>query len=172
MRPQLIPATVLPPAAKAGRKSQLGLIPGAVAVLSMLCMTVACGQRSTHPSDASGGAPVSTSAEAGSAPAAAAAAAAAPVAAAAHPILGQWTLLDTDEAAYCQSQQAFTPDSSTSVKDGKTSTGHPIYNVQAKFVDVSYGGPNFEQWDVNGPDDLTLELISPYSVTSCRYHRA
>jgi hypothetical protein len=125
------------------------------------------GGRSTASTNVAGG---STGADAGSPPVAAAAAA--PTGAAVNPIFGQWTLVDTNEAAYCQSQQEFTADSSTSVKDGKTSTGHPIYNVQAKFVDVSYGGPNFEQWDVNGPDDLTLELISPYSVTSCRYHRS
>ncbi len=99
------------------------------------------------------------------------AAAAAPRPAGGNPIFGRWTLLDTD-ATYCQSSQEFTAGSSTTVRAGVTSTGHPIYNVQAKFVDVSYGGPNFEQWDVNGPDDLTLQLISPYSVTSCRYHRS
>ncbi len=79
----------------------------------------------------------------------AAAPAAAPTAAEARPILGQWTLVDTDKAAYCpQSSQTFTADSGTSVRDGKTSTGHLIYDVKPTFVYVSYGGPNTEQWDV------------------------
>jgi len=89
-----------------------------------------------------------------------------------NPIFGQWTLVDTDQAANCQTSQEFDADSATAVRGGVTSTGHPIYNVQATFVDVSYGGPNFEQWDVNGPNDLTLDLINPYGMLSCRYHRA
>jgi len=154
------------PAGEAPRKSRLGLIVGAATVLSVLGMLDGCGGHSTQSSDASAGAAAPAGSDASSP------AAAAPSAASANPILGRWTLLDTDEAAYCQSQQEFTPDSGTSVKGGATSTGHPIYNVKPTVVDVSYGGPNFEEWDVDGPDDLTLKLISPYSVTSCRYHRS
>jgi len=136
-------------------------------VLSLLATVGACGgHRSTAAADASGGAAASTSADAGGPPAAAA-----PSAAGANPILGRWTLVDTDKAAYCQSSQEFTADTGTSVLAGKTSTGHLIYDVKPTLVYVSYGGPNTEQWDVNGPDDLTLEQVSPYSVNSCRYHR-
>ena len=164
------PTPAGPPAGgKAPRKSHFGLIAGGVVVVSLLYAVGACGHRSAKPAGASAGAPVAN-ADASAPPAAAPAAAAS--AAGANPILGQWTLVDTDKAAYCQSSQAFTPDSGTSVLAGKTSTGRPIYDVKPTFVYVSYGGPNTEQWDVNGPDDLTLELVSPYSVTSCRYHRA
>ncbi len=142
-------------------------------VLSLLATVSACGgHHSTAPAatGASGGGAASTSADAGGPPTAAAATA--PSAAGANPILGQWTLVDTDQAAYCQSSQTFNADTGTSVLAGKTSTGHVIYDVKPTFVYVSYGGPNTETWNVNGPDDLTLQLVSPYSVTSCRYHRA
>ena len=167
MNPGSTPAN--PPPGKASRKSHFGMIAGGVVVLSLLYAMGACGHRSTKPADASADAPAASADASG---AAAAAPTAAPTAAVANPILGQWTLVDTDKAAYCQSSQEFTADSGTSVRDGKTSTGHLIYDVKPTFVYVSYGGPNTEQWDVNGPDDLTLDLVSPYSVTSCRYHRA
>jgi hypothetical protein len=155
---------------KAPRMSRPDLIGGLVVGLSMLCLVAACGShQATPPSGASGGAPVA-SADAAGPPAAAPSGVQS--AAGGNPILGRWTLVDTSEAAYCQSSQEFTADSGTSVLAGKTSTGHPIYDVKPTFVYVSYGGPNTEQWNVNGPDDLTLELVSPYSVTSCRYHRA
>lgn len=157
------------PGGKTSRKSHFGLIAGGVVVLSLPYAMGACGHRSAKPSDASAAAPVA-SADAGGT--AAAAPAAAPSGAGANPILGQWTLVDTDKAASCQSSQTFTADTGTSVLAGKTSTGHLIYDVKPTSVYVSYGGPVTEQWDVNGPDDLTLEQVSPYSVNSCRYHRA
>jgi hypothetical protein len=160
------PPAAPPPDGKAPRKSHLGLIVGGAAILFVLYLISGSGHGGSKSSVGVSGAPESASADAGSAPVAVAA----PTAAGANPILGRWTLLDTD-ATYCQSFQEFSAGGSTTVRAGVTSTGHPIYNMQPKFVDVSYGGPNFEQWDVNGPDDLTLELISPYSVTSCRYHR-
>ena len=103
---------------KTPRKSHFGLIAGGVVVLSLLYAVGACGHRSAKPADAAAAAP-GASADAGGA--AAAAPAAAPSAAGANPILGQWTLVDTDKAAYCQTSQAFTADSGTSVRDGKTS---------------------------------------------------
>lgn len=157
------------PGGRPSRASHFGVIAGALVALSLLYGLGGCGNRSPKASEAAGGAPIATGTDAGGPPDAESAAA---PSASGNPILGQWTLVDTDKAAYCQTSQEFTADSGTRVFGGKTSTGHLIYNVQPKFVDVSYGGPNIEQWDVNGPDDLTLELTSPYSVTSCRYHRA
>jgi hypothetical protein len=161
------PPVATPPGAKPPRKSHLALIAGAAAVVFLLYLMGAFGHGSTKSSQ--GGAAQSTSV-AQAAPEAPAAAAATAVGV--NPILGQWTLVDTDQAANCQSSQEFTADSSTQVRGGETSTARPIYNVKPNVVDVSYGGPNFEEWDVNGPDDLTLQLINPYGLLSCRYHRS
>ncbi len=91
------------------------------------------------------------------------------------PIQGQWNLVDTDQAAYCQTYQEFRSDGSeTDVRGGATHTHDAkgiVYDVKLTYVLVSYGGPNYETWNLTGPDDLTLMLTSPYSVTSCRYHR-
>ncbi len=153
------------PPAKAPRKSHFALIAGVLAILFVLYLMGAFGHKSSRSSNVGAGASLSTSTGAGAAPSA-------PAAAGGNPILGRWTLVDTALAAYCQSSQEFTPDSGTQVLGGKTSTGRLIYNVKATSVDVSYGGPNTEEWDVNGPDDLTLRLINPYGETSCRYHRS
>jgi hypothetical protein len=56
-----------------------------------------------------------------------------------------------------------------------------IYVVQPTYVEVGYGGPNIEEWELNGTDDITLRMMSPGTVgysdvgaeaqTNCRYHR-
>ena len=87
-----------------------------------------------------------------------------------NPILGRWTLIDADMIDVCKAHREFAPVTDAQARGGP----HPIYNVQATYVDVSYGGPNFEEWDINGPNDLTLRLGGPYvtSKSSCRYHRS
>jgi hypothetical protein len=150
------PPLTLQSSANANRPSRLGGAATSLVALSLLSTLAACGHPSAQPS-----------ADAGSAPAPAATGQSG-----ANPILGKWTLIDTNNAAYCQTSQEFTADSSTFVKGGTTSTAQPIYDVKPTAVYVSYGGPNMEEWDVTGPDDLTLQLTSPYSVMSCRYHRA
>jgi hypothetical protein len=166
MNNESAPPAPPPPEGKAPRKSHLGLIAGGAAVLFVLYLISGSG----HGGAKSGGADAAVSSSAGGS--SAQEAAAAPRAAGGNPILGRWNLLDTD-ATYCQSYQEFTASSSTSVVNGVKSTGRPIYNVHPDGkVIVGYGGTRFEEWDVNGPDDLNLLLISPYSVTSCRYHRA
>ena len=160
--------------AKAPRKSHLALIAGVLVVLFVLYLMGAFGHGSKSRIAASAPSAADTAAAASPMTPAAAASPMAPAAAmtGGNPILGRWTLVDTNMAAYCQSSQEFTADSSTTVKGGQTSTGRPSYLVGATAVTVSYGGPNAEEWDVNGPDDLTLRLNNPYGQANCRYHRS
>jgi hypothetical protein len=94
-----------------------------------------------------------------------------------NPMFGTWTLLDANMAAYCKAEREF-----KSYADAKANNEVPaIYVVQPTYVEVSYGGPNSEVWDLHGPDDVTLRMSSPTSVgysevgaeaqTNCRYHR-
>jgi len=94
-----------------------------------------------------------------------------------NPLFGTWTLVDTNMAAYCKAEREF-----MSYEDAKARGERPaIYVVQPTYVAVGYGGPNSEEWDLNGPDDVTLRLNSPATVgysaveaqaqTNCRYHR-
>ena len=155
MNEALQPPAAPPPGAKPLGKSHFKLIAGGIGVISLLYLMGAFGHGSTPSSSATDSASVAS--------------------AGGNPIVGQWTLLDTAEAAYCQTYQEFKSNgSATDVRAGVTSS-HPakaiIYDVKPTYVLVSYGGPNYETWQVNGPDDLTLMLTSPYRVTSCRYHR-
>lgn len=94
-----------------------------------------------------------------------------------NPILGTWTLVDTDMAAVCRTERVF-----ETYEDAKAQHEVPaIYVVQPTYVEVGYGGPNMEEWELHGPDDITLRMISPRSVgysevgantqSNCRYHR-
>jgi hypothetical protein len=91
------------------------------------------------------------------------------------PIQGQWNLVDTDQAAYSQTYQDFRSDgSATDVKGGVRhayGVKEIVYDVKPTYVVMSYGGPNYETWNLTGPDDLPLTLTSPYSVKRCRYRR-
>lgn len=95
-----------------------------------------------------------------------------------NPILGTWALVDTNMAAVCKAERVF-----RTYEDAKGRHEVPaIYVVQPTYVEVGYGGPNIEEWELHGPDDITLRMISPASVgysgspgglaqTNCRYHR-
>jgi hypothetical protein len=150
-----------PPAAKAMKKSHVGLIVGAVVVVGLLWMmagghssggtgaaATATGSDSTAAADASGG----------------------------NPLLGKWSLVDPADAAYCPTTQEFTPDTSKSTQNGQTSEMKPIYDIQqgGQKVTVGYGTSYIGNWTVDGPDDLTLGQVGPppYGVaTFCKYHR-
>jgi hypothetical protein len=94
-----------------------------------------------------------------------------------NPILGRWTLVDTNMATVCRAERVFqTYQAATSRHEVPA-----IYVVQPTYVEVSYGGPNTEEWELHGPNDITLRMTSPYSVgygnvgaqaqANCRYHR-
>jgi hypothetical protein len=94
-----------------------------------------------------------------------------------NPILGTWTLVDTNMAAVCRPERVF-----ETYKDATAKHEVPaIYVVKPTYVEVGYGGPNMEEWELHGPDDITLRMISPSSVgyssvgaeaqANCRYHR-
>ena len=87
------------------------------------------------------------------------------------PIIGRWTLVHADMKDVRKVHREFAP--LTKAQENGRGPPHPIDNVQPTYVDVIYGGPTFEEWDVNGPNDLTLRLGGPYvtSRSNCRYHR-
>jgi hypothetical protein len=177
MANETVPPAAPPPGTKI-RKSHVGLIVGAVVVFALLKMMGAFGHSSS--SSANTPAPATASGtDATSAPVPAPAPAAVPAAkpAGGNPILGTWTLVDTDMAAYCKPERSF-------VTYQEATANHEvpaIYVVQPTYVEVSYGGSNIEEWELHGPDDVTLRMASPSSVgysdvgaqaqTNCRYHR-
>lgn len=101
-----------------------------------------------------------------------------------NPILGTWTLLDTNTAAHCDTERVFETYEDATAKHHQVA----IYVVQPTYVEVGYGGQNIEEWELHGPDDVTLRMTSPNSVgysspgsdsstvqaqaqANCRYHR-
>ena len=137
----------LPPqaGAKGVRKSHVGLILG-VALALFLVIRMFSGSSSSS----STGAPAASSD---------------------NPIIGSWTLADTDKT-YCGTHEEFKADSTVEVKDGATTTYPAIYLIKPGYVDVSEGNmANYGQWDETGPDEITLRINSLYVVASCKYHR-
>ena len=163
-----------PPAATAVKKSHVGLAIGAVVVLGALWMMgVGGGHTGTTTSSTITSDGTSSGTATGSE---GTAAADAPASAGGNPLLGSWSLVNPDDAAYCPSTQEFTPDTSTTTQNGQTRQMKPIYDIKAggQQVVVGYGASYIGDWTVNGPDDLTLGQVGPppYGVPSfCKYHR-
>ena len=80
-------------------------------------------------------------------------------------------------AAVCRQERVFETYEDATAKNEVPA----IYVVKPTYVEVGYGGPNAEEWELHGPDDVTLRMTSPYSVgysdvgaqaqANCRYHR-
>jgi hypothetical protein len=145
--PPVYPSPLPPQAgAKGVRKSHLGLIlAGAVVVFLIFRMM------SGSSSSSSTGAPAASSD---------------------NPIIGSWTLLDTDKD-YCGTHEEFKTDSMSEVKAGATTTYSAIYLIKPGYVDVAENGDlsHYGQWDETGPDEITFRINSLYVVASCKYHR-
>jgi hypothetical protein len=138
----------LPPqaGAKGVRKSHLGLILGGAVVVFLIFRMM-----SGSSSSSSTGAPAASSD---------------------NPIIGSWTLLDTDKD-YCGTHEEFKTDSMSEVKAGATTTYSAIYLIKPGYVDVAENGDlsHYGQWDETGPDEITLRINSLYVVASCKYRR-
>jgi hypothetical protein len=91
-----------------------------------------------------------------------------------NPVIGEWNLVNPDDAAYCPTYQKFTSSQSTSTQNGKTYKQKPIYDIKPGVTIVGYGTSYMGEWRPTGPDDMTLGQVGPppYGVaTFCKYHR-
>ena len=142
--PPAPPAPLPPQAAPTGvRKSHLGLILGGAFVLFLIFRMMSGSSSSSGASAASSD----------------------------NPLIGSWTLVDTDKD-YCGTHEVFKTDSTSEVKAGVTTTYPAIYLIKPGYVDVSEGSAaNYGQWDETGTDEITLRINSLYVVASCKYHR-
>jgi hypothetical protein len=167
MLPPAPPAPLPPtPAAKGIRKHHLGMILGGAFVI-FLIMRMMSGSSSASTTATTSADPSTTAA----ADSSAAAPAAAPTAPSGNPLIGNWTLIDTDKT-YCGTHEEFKADSTVEVKAGVTTTYPAIYLIKQGYVDVATGNvTNYDQWDETGPDEITLRINSLYVVASCAYHR-
>jgi hypothetical protein len=160
--PPAPPAPLPPTPAKGIRKHHLGMILGAAFVIFLIMRMM------------SGSSSASTTATTSADPSTAAAAdspAAAPTAPSGNPLIGNWTLVDTDKT-YCGTHEEFKANSTIEVKAGVTTTYPAIYLIKQGYVDVATGNvTNYDQWDETGPDEITLRINSLYVVASCAYHR-
>ena len=138
----------LPPQAgtKGVRKSHLGLILGAALALFLVIHMF-----SGSGSSSSTGAPAASSD---------------------NPLIGSWTLADTDKN-YCGTHEEFKADSTSEVKAGVTTNYAATYLIKPGYVDVAENGDlaNYGQWDETGPNEITLRINSLYVVASCKYQR-
>jgi hypothetical protein len=89
-----------------------------------------------------------------------------------NPLIGSWTLVDTDKD-YCGTHESFSKDSMNEVKGGAATTYKAIYLIKPGYVDVTRDGDmlHYGQWDETGTDEITLRINSIYVVASCKYHR-
>jgi hypothetical protein len=159
--PPAPPAPTPPtPAAKGIRKHHWGMILGGAFVVFLMLRMCGSSSPSTTPATS---ADAGTTAADGSAPAAAASSG--------NPLIGNWTLVDTDKT-YCGTHEEFKKDSTIEVKAGTTTTYPAVYLIKQGYVDVATGNvTNYDQWDETGPDEITYRINSLYVVASCAYHR-
>jgi hypothetical protein len=89
-----------------------------------------------------------------------------------NPLIGSWTLVDTDKD-YCGTHEQFKTDSMSEVKAGATTAYSAIYLIKPGYVDVAVNGDlaHYGQWDETAPDEITYRINSLYVVASCKYHR-
>jgi hypothetical protein len=92
-----------------------------------------------------------------------------------NPVLGEWVLVNAEDAAYCPTYQQFTPSKHTFTQRNGTYNTQPVYDIRPGVTIVGHPGTTYQgEWRATGPDDMVLGQAGPppYGIAShCAYHR-